>query len=260
MASRTITRPLRTAIRRTQPVCECANSTSSRTASIRQFASSASRREVQWDTDRAERPRWAATPESMKAPYPWKPRDPANEFHCNEDPDKLDRFYVKLLGRGGDALLTDEVKWLAITHKSFDQGRRGFNDRLAFFGRRILSLQTNMALVHSPIATQTQSRPARSDDREPFTHPALEGLANLSEVPMGQILTKERLANLATEWGMREIMRWKPRNTSNLNASGVEVVLNSCTYAIIGAIALQRGGAVAAEVAREKVLKPLGIS
>lgn len=72
-----------------------------------------------------------------------------------------------------------------------------------------------MALVHSPIATQTQSRPARSDDREPFTHPALEGLANLSEVPIGQILTKERLANLATEWGMREIMRWKPRNVGH---------------------------------------------
>ena len=31
-------------------------------------------------------------------------------------------------------MLTDEVKWLAVTHKSFDHGRRGYNDRLAFFG------------------------------------------------------------------------------------------------------------------------------
>lgn len=31
-------------------------------------------------------------------------------------------------------MLSDEVKWLAVTHKSFDQGRRGFNDRLAFLG------------------------------------------------------------------------------------------------------------------------------
>jgi large subunit ribosomal protein L15 len=46
----------------------------------------------------------------------------------------LDRFYIKFLGRGGDEVLTDEVKWLAITHKSFDQGRRGFNDRLAYLG------------------------------------------------------------------------------------------------------------------------------
>jgi large subunit ribosomal protein L15 len=31
-------------------------------------------------------------------------------------------------------MLSEEVKWLAITHKSFDQGRRGFNDRLANMG------------------------------------------------------------------------------------------------------------------------------
>jgi large subunit ribosomal protein L15 len=37
-------------------------------------------------------------------------------------------------------------------------------------------------------------------------------------------------------------------------------VLTSAIYAIIGAVALQRGGDVAAAVAREKVLKPLGIA
>ena len=70
----------------------------------------------------------------MKAPFPWKPKDPKKAFKCNEDPKKLDRFYANFLGRGGDTMLSEEVKWLAVTHKSFDQGRRGFNDRLAFFG------------------------------------------------------------------------------------------------------------------------------
>jgi large subunit ribosomal protein L15 len=45
-----------------------------------------------------------------------------------------------------------------------------------------------------------------------------------------------------------------------LNASGIELILAHTMYAIIGAIALQKGGDVAARVAREKVLKPLGIS
>jgi large subunit ribosomal protein L15 len=72
----------------------------------------------------------------MKAPYPWKPKDPSKAFQCNEDPEKLDSFYANFLGRGGDKMLAEEIKWLAITHKSFDQGRRGFNDRLAFFGIR----------------------------------------------------------------------------------------------------------------------------
>jgi large subunit ribosomal protein L15 len=31
-------------------------------------------------------------------------------------------------------------------------------------------------------------------------------------------------------------------------------------YAIVGAIALQKGGEVAAQVTRERILKPLGVS
>jgi large subunit ribosomal protein L15 len=70
----------------------------------------------------------------MTAPYPIHIKDPEKAWESNSDPAKLDRFYNKFLGRGGDSVLTEEAKWLAITHKSFDQGRRGFNDRLAFFG------------------------------------------------------------------------------------------------------------------------------
>lgn len=80
------------------------------------------------------RPRWSYTPERMIAPHSLKKHKPDNQWIVNESPEKLDAFYTRLLGDGGDKLLTDEVKWLAITHKSFDQGRRGYNDRLAFFG------------------------------------------------------------------------------------------------------------------------------
>lgn len=157
-------------------------------------------------------------------------------------------------------MLTDEVKWLAITHKSFDQGRRGFNDRLAFFGRRIINLQMTLALLHSPLTTKAESSPDSLDDRVPFTHPALEGLTNLSEVQLSEVLTKSRLARLATQMGISDVIRWKPRLPDNLEGSGVEVVLTTSLYAIIGAIALQKGGEVAGRVVRERVLKPLGIS
>jgi len=46
----------------------------------------------------------------------------------------------------------------------------------------------------------------------------------------------------------------------NLEGSGIEVILTTTVFAIIGAIALQKGGAVASEVAKERVLKRLGIS
>ena len=69
---------------------------------------------------------------------------------------------------------------------------------------------------------------------------------------------------MATKTGtaINEIVNGKADNgqVGNLNNSGIDVVLTTCLYAIIGAIGLQRGGAVASEVAREKVLKPLGIS
>lgn len=71
----------------------------------------------------------------MKAPVRHRPgKDPRFFWKVNEDPHQLDRMYNRFLGSGGDKMLTEEVKWLAVTHKSFDQGRRGYNDRLAFMG------------------------------------------------------------------------------------------------------------------------------
>ena len=76
------------------------------------------------------------TPDGMKGSFKLSvPMDPGrSHWVVNEDPVLLDNAYDKLLGHGGSRLLPDELKWLAVTHKSFDQGRRGFNDRLTYFG------------------------------------------------------------------------------------------------------------------------------
>jgi len=55
-------------------------------------------------------------------------------------------------------MLTEEVKWLAVTHKSFDQGRRGYNDRLAFFGRIHYRLSTRSCVANFKISRQKDSR------------------------------------------------------------------------------------------------------
>ena len=70
----------------------------------------------------------------MTAPYRIKPPSLGNLYKVNEDPALLDSVYDSILGPGGHKVLTEEVKWLAVTHKSFDAGRRGFNDRLSFIG------------------------------------------------------------------------------------------------------------------------------
>ena len=87
-------------------------------------------------------PRWKSTPARYKAPVRSKPPVLDNDFVVNEDPARLDRVYVRILGRGGESMLTEEVKWLAVTHKSFDHGKRGYNDRLAFLGMILLRLET----------------------------------------------------------------------------------------------------------------------
>lgn len=133
MTSRTTCRSLQSAIKRTRSSCECASSLS-RTPTPRNLSTTSPRSVVELGKDREERPRWSYTPEEMKAPYPYKPKDGRKPWECNSDPERLDKFYANFLGPGGEKVLTEELKWLAITHKSFDQGRRGFNDRLAFFG------------------------------------------------------------------------------------------------------------------------------
>lgn len=87
------------------------------------------------------RPRWSYTPEALKRTHDFslnRVRDPRRTiWHVNEDPAKLDEFYDRFLGRNGSKMLPEELKWLAVTHKSFDYGRRGFNTKLAYFGRLV---------------------------------------------------------------------------------------------------------------------------
>ena len=80
-------------------------------------------------------------------PFRVRPKPKNNEWRCNNDPRKLDAMYVRMLGDGGDKMLSEDVKWLAVTHKSFDQGRRGFNDRLAYYGAFIFSLSISQKLT-----------------------------------------------------------------------------------------------------------------
>ncbi|KAI5280936.1 hypothetical protein KEM54_003481 [Ascosphaera aggregata] len=80
-------------------------------------------------------PRWKETPPAMKAPVRLRATPGKKEYPVNADPLLLDHFYIRFLGPGGDKMLSEETKWQAVTHKSFDQGRRGFNDRLGYLGK-----------------------------------------------------------------------------------------------------------------------------
>ena len=88
-------------------------------------------------TNESPKPRWSYTPPRAKAPFSLRFGSKRPDYLVNSSPQRLDEFYIRLLGEDGEKMLSEEVKWLAVTHKSYDQGRRGFNDRLAFIGRWI---------------------------------------------------------------------------------------------------------------------------
>ena len=105
------------------------------------FSTSPLRSQENYETEAEQRPRWQMTPKRMVAPYRSRPRPANNNFVVNNDPKRLDDVYMRMLGKDGDKVLSDEVKWLAVTHKSFDHGRRGFNDRLALLGAYKFDIQ-----------------------------------------------------------------------------------------------------------------------
>lgn len=194
--------------------------------------STTSLRQDEMDVERAERPRWQATPERMVAPFRSRPRPLNNEHRVNEDPQRLDQVYIRVLGNGGERVLTDEAKWLAVTHKSFDHGRRGYNDRLAFLGRtivfgrgirsdavsyigkRIVDLQTSLAMIRSA-SPHPQNAAPDPHGRTPFGHPALEGLDALSSEAKLEMTDRRRLAQIAEGYGLAGVIRWKPRQVGH---------------------------------------------
>ncbi|KAK5112282.1 hypothetical protein LTR85_011554 [Meristemomyces frigidus] len=214
-------------------------------------------------------PRWQQTPPAMQMPFRLRPQPKGLAWRVNSEPETLDAMYDRFVGRVGEVakgqglagtrgrdMLPEEVKWLAVTHKSFDHGRRGFNDRLAFLGKRIVDLQTSLALLNAP---QAPSATALSSRGDVYKHPALEGADNITAFAKNNVLSASRLAKVALNYGVDKVVRWKPKKSENLQGSGLDTVLAHTVYSIIGALALQRGGEVAARTARERVLQPLGL-
>lgn len=129
-------------------------------------------------------------------------------------------------------MLSEETKWLAVTNKSFDAGRRGFNDRLAFFGmgsysrggrtanklsagKRVLELQCSLGLIS--VADTSHYHKAEYEDphgREPFRHPAIESVECLLGSAHHWFTSHKQLANLAEQYGLPEVVRWHPRDVS----------------------------------------------
>ncbi|KAG6002387.1 hypothetical protein E4U21_003147 [Claviceps maximensis] len=204
-------------------------------------------------------PRWSQTPAGMKARFQLDhAKSPANKiWSVNNNPGRLDDMYNRFLGPGGSKMLPEELKWLAVTHKSFDQGRRGFNDKLALMGRLTLVMEATKEIVSKAPLQGSRQKDEHDAFREPFEHEQLAAVDNLNVQNPKDVVGKEKLYELATRIGLMDVVRWKPRLPEKLEVSGVEIVLNGAIMAIVGAITLQHGSVVAATIVRERILARL---
>lgn len=77
-----------------------------------------------------------------------------------------------------------------------------------------MELQTSLALIHN---SSTTDRPPAIDQygREPFRHPALDGVNGLSEHTKTLLIEKKRMAQLAQTYGLDSVARWKPKRVSS---------------------------------------------
>jgi large subunit ribosomal protein L15 len=135
-------------------------------------------------------------------------------------------MYAKLLVAGQSvspgttpaSMLSDETKWLAITHKSFDQGKRGFNERLSLLGKRLVESETSMALVANAVTSGSKAEPDEFG-RVPFQHPQLNGVETLVETTVESKLSKFALYALANKYGIPAVLRWKPKLVSLISVT-----------------------------------------
>lgn len=108
--------------------------------------------------------------------------------------------------------------------------------------------------------------PYHWQSREPLEHPALRTIEILasgrfeSSLNKRRMIDHERVARLARDYRLQDVIRWKPRQLHNLESSGMDSILAQTVYAIVGAVALSRGGEMATRVARNRILEPLGLA
>lgn len=142
--------------------------------------------------------------------------------------------------------LSDETAMQIFTHKSFNHGKLAYNEKLAFLGRRVLYLRLSEFLI---------SRPTSSDT-------AIEGadIDAISTRRLEDILSLQRLGDLALSLqGLPSLLRWKPKDVKDKQASGERKVAAEALMALVGAIESQFGAVKAKEFVDDKVIPKLNV-
>ncbi len=154
-------------------------------------------------------------------------------------------FLAKLWG-APESPFDSAVAQQMMTHKSFDHGKQGYNEKLAFIGRRVLYHHLALYIASRPSSSQSA---IEGKDIEVLTRDILRRTMEV----------KYSLGPLAVSLGIVPVMRWKPARESSLSQSGDAKVAAECLQAIVGASEMVRGGAFAKDFVDRTILPKLKI-
>lgn len=86
-------------------------------------------------------------------------------------------------------------------------------------GKRIVELQCSLGLLSVSDATAfLKGKDQDTHGREPFRHPAIETVECLLGGAHQYFTHHKALSNLATQYGLPEVVRWHPKNVSTVCA------------------------------------------
>jgi large subunit ribosomal protein L15 len=72
-------------------------------------------------------------------------------------------------------------------------------------------LEATRFVMSLPASSSPNAVPEDAYDREPFSHPDLERLNRLVELPLPDLLSLDAVATVARQAGLIQALRWKPK-------------------------------------------------
>lgn len=133
-----------------------------------------------------------------------------------------------------------------FTHKSFNHGKLPYNEKLAFLGRRVLYLRVSEYLMSRPTSTPS----------------SIDGLDMdaISTRRLEDILSLQKLGDLAMSLdGLPTLLRWKPKDVRDKQASGQRKVAAESLMALVGAVESQFGASCAKSFVESNIIPGLHV-
>ena len=80
----------------------------------------------------------------------------------------------------------------------------------------MVDLQTSLALLNRSDGTFVDPPDGHEHERQPFRHPGVDLLPRLSEQSRREWADNGRMATLASNLGLLDVLRWKPRQVGQI--------------------------------------------